>query len=106
MRILVTQIYASFWIRKSVCRWNKFRMSFKNRRFSSKKNSRHNYCKCLVFLQRMLIFISKIMDILVQIQKKSAENQSLDSFFEDNTVQTLKKSTNPHILILQFTAQE
>ena len=47
------------------------------------------------------------MDILVQIQKKkSAENQFLDSFFEDNTVQTLKKSTNPHILILQFTAQE
>ena len=45
-------------------------MSFKNRRFSSKKNSRHNYCKCLVFLQRMLIFISKIMDILIQIQKK------------------------------------
>ena len=70
MRKLVTQIYASFWKRKCVCRWNKFRMSFKNRRFSSKKNSRHNYCKCLVFLQRMLIFISKIMDILVQIQKK------------------------------------
>ena len=38
--------------------------------FRPKKNSRHNYCKCLVFLQRMLIFISKIMDILIQIQKK------------------------------------
>ena len=38
--------------------------------FVQKKNSRHNYCKCLVFLQRMLIFISKIMDILIQIQKK------------------------------------
>ena len=46
------------------------------------------------------------MDTKYNIQKKTAENQFLDSFFEDNTVQTLKKSTNPHILILQFTAQE